>query len=864
VKPLRAPTVNAAVGLAELARLLATFHEDDVAKMCTHIGFVAPSKNYAEHKEKSVKDDASGRRENTERDTSDARSDVRVPELAETAPTLLWRMEEATWRDEPTQHRVQRREVVETFSERERKGDGRSFFATPRAPLLMRWPRLWPVLQRAFQKGRASQVIDVAVIVHKWTRGERMTRVPMVVRRQWASRAALWIDRSHRLTPFWNDQEDVRARLVRALGRLNIAVRYFEQAPEREEMRGVDPRVPVVMLGDLGAFGSANTKGAWQRAGRALQRAGVRATALVVGKTTAGKSWHIERWELTQHTQVGTAEQRADALLALTAPAAFVHVGLLRALRMLLPVGHADASTEVDVWAHRDVRAADVTGLVLEPDALVRRREEFVTRVEEGLRLRAVEVVAQWHRSGRKELLYAEALACDAMGVSQGVFTRDEREDARAFAVKVAGLMDARSGRVVPGWLREFGRRWLGGMPDGVYERVPQLAEAWRTVFRGVKEARVPRGVDAVGEGTVGETFVALRQVGGKLHMERVESSAWPSPAGRAGSPLACMRVSDETMVVTVGKGGTRRQYTVGDAVVLPEGHGAEVCVESDRGGVVLRARGPEAWAHMMGRDRYGLWAEVLTEGVKWRMRWVPPGRFVMGSPEEEAGRRGNEGPQHEVTLTKGYWVGETPVTQALWEAVMGNNPSMFKSADRPVETVNWNSCIAFMQALGEGMRLLTEAEWEHACRAGTTTATWVGDLEILGLNNAPVLDPIAWYGGNSGREFDLKNGWDANWDQKQYPEDTVAGTRRVGKKQCNPLGLHDMLGNVWEWCSDRTGPYASEAVEDPSGATGGSLRIMRGGSWGYHARDVRAAYRRAIVPGNQYANFGFRLARGH
>lgn len=273
----------------------------------------------------------------------------------------------------------------------------------------------------------------------------------------------------------------------------------------------------------------------------------------------------------------------------------------------------------------------------------------------------------------------------------------------------------------------------------------------------------------------------------------------------------------------------------------------------------------PPEWAVEWGEDRYGVFASFEVEGVQQRMRWIPPGRFWMGSPVDEAGRYGDEGPRHLVELTEGFWLADTPCTQELWVAVMGNNPGQFQSPQRPVERVSWEDCQAFFtkltnrDALCQG-RLPTEAEWEYACRAGTVTATWVGDLEILGANNAPLLDDIAWYGGNSGKDYDLKKGVDSSgWQEKQY-DHARAGTREVRLKQRNPWGLHDMLGNVYEWCSDWDGNYLDAAVTDPTGPTKGSHRLIRGGSWHSDARDVRAAYRSWVRPSLRHFRLGFRF----
>jgi formylglycine-generating enzyme required for sulfatase activity len=253
-------------------------------------------------------------------------------------------------------------------------------------------------------------------------------------------------------------------------------------------------------------------------------------------------------------------------------------------------------------------------------------------------------------------------------------------------------------------------------------------------------------------------------------------------------------------------------------------------------------ARGPawvQPWTTSYGQDAQGAWATASLSGVTVKLRWCPPGTFWMGSPESEEGRFDDEGPRHEVQLTRGFWLGETPVTQSLWEAVMGSNPSEFQGAERPVEQVSWEDCQQFLSKAnvlqpGLQLRLPTEAEWEYACRAGTTGATW------LGSNDAGTLNRIAWYEDNSGAE-----------------------THPVRQKEGNPWGLYDMLGNVWEWCSDWRDDYSAGRAVDPAGAATGPERVYRGGSWFHGARYARAAHRSASDPGARFDDLGFRLARG-
>jgi len=211
---------------------------------------------------------------------------------------------------------------------------------------------------------------------------------------------------------------------------------------------------------------------------------------------------------------------------------------------------------------------------------------------------------------------------------------------------------------------------------------------------------------------------------------------------------------------------------------------------------------------------------------------WIVPGTFVMGSPLSEAGRDSDEA-QHSVSLPQGFWLSDHETTQAEYEAVMGSNPSNWRGLNLPVEQVSWNDAVTYCQKLTEreraggritaqqAYRLPTEAEWEYAARAGTTGSRY-GEL-----------DAIAWHGGNSG-------------DQ----------THPVKQKAANAWGLYDMMGNVWEWCSDWYGDYPTGSVTVPSS---NSNRVDRGGSWYFGARFVRSADRGRFIPGFRFNDLGFR-----
>jgi formylglycine-generating enzyme required for sulfatase activity len=247
----------------------------------------------------------------------------------------------------------------------------------------------------------------------------------------------------------------------------------------------------------------------------------------------------------------------------------------------------------------------------------------------------------------------------------------------------------------------------------------------------------------------------------------------------------------------------------------------------------------------------------------------IQGGTFQMGSPTDEPNRNSEE-TQHEVTLTA-FKMSKYPVTQAQYEAVTGNNPSYFTTSvspetstgNRPVEKVTWYDAVEFCNKLSEkegltpaytitgrtpetgypitsatiapdwsanGYRLPTEAQWEYACRAGTTTAYNTGDT---------ISDSTGWYYSNSGSR-----------------------THSVGEKPMNPWGLYDMHGNVCEWCWDRHGTYSSEAQEEPTGAVSGYVRVLRGGSWNDRGQHLYSAIRGGADPSDCYYGVGFRVVR--
>ncbi len=254
----------------------------------------------------------------------------------------------------------------------------------------------------------------------------------------------------------------------------------------------------------------------------------------------------------------------------------------------------------------------------------------------------------------------------------------------------------------------------------------------------------------------------------------------------------------------------------------------------------------PDRWASEWGEDEHGLWMAFHYQKLRHILRWIEPGAFMMGSPKDEPERDDDE-TLHQVTLSEGFWLGATTVTQELWEAVTGKNPSRFKGEQRPVERVSWKEVQEFLSRLnkeisGVELSLPTDAQWEYACRAGTST-------------------PFSFGNSISTEQVNFNGNYPyASGEQDEYRAETVV----VKALPCNNWGLYQMHGNVWELCLDQYAKKYFEGSVNPSGPLTGLVHVIRGGSWVNGARKCRSAVRnQSKMPAYPNNRVGFRLSRG-
>jgi formylglycine-generating enzyme required for sulfatase activity len=676
---------------------------------------------------------------------------------------------------------------------------------------------------------------------------------------------------------------------------------------------------PILLLGECGYLRpEAEARYHWQALGARLFKRGCRPVALAPcprdrWPIEANRSWIMAAWDRfercpvvddaafrsvsscrlsakadTEESREESADrrrilqERARRLLSVLSVAVRIEPALLRDARRLFKTDSADAGTEADAWYHESVQVPSPVGLGLDPKIAQEERKRLARFVSgEALEtdfkaLRNPERIARDLRELliRRHTHLPEVIRLEERGYLNEVDPNEE--DLSIFEQGMKRMTATLDKDPTPGrgaWCFRFSDR----LSKEMRAKNPELANQWALAsqYEGTLLSRsLPDGWDpaqiawAFEENE--ERYWRVWQHGVKLVIAPDKWRPGNSDAQR-GSPIGGIATARSFVRQETRKEPESVEAASPRDIKLLQGQAVDIgqpaSLHSEWESLEIEPISKPDWASEIGRDGFGLYADFTYQGVVQRMRWINPGTFLMGSPEDEPGRYDNER-QHRVTLTRGYWLADTPCTQALWQAVTGKKPSRFQSPDRPVEQVSWDDCKRFLDNInakmtGLELRLPTEAEWEYACRAGTTTALYSGPIDILGDNNAPALNLIAWYGGNSGVDFELDNGYDSSeWQNKQY-QHKLAGTHPVKRKDPNGWRIYDMLGNIWEWCEDWYRDYPDKAVIDPIGPKKEAGRVLRGGGWFSDARHVRSACRSRIEPGIRLINIGFRFARG-
>ncbi|MFZ4763568.1 MAG: SUMF1/EgtB/PvdO family nonheme iron enzyme, partial [Roseimicrobium sp.] len=664
----------------------------------------------------------------------------------------------------------------------------------------------------------------------------------------------------------------------------------------------------------------------WDRRPRLPRRGGLKVKQTLLSAPAEG----TEGQGAEGQTGVSASLSATDRLLTLLSPASRIEAPLLRTARLAL--GHAaDAGTEWDAWHHEQCwHSLDCFGFHPGADYEARLNQRQALTGREASLAAAIGGLMAAHHAGCSSVIAAEA-SLRAILSSQKETPREvgkpQRSESEASSLRFSNLCGVKTLlQSVVDRLRllaadpgsEEGRQsglpgWFPGMVDRLSAPMRADVEVKKLIAEGLAYAHtcletehteLPPGVDGeVFQRAKAEVAEALPElVRGRVELAQGGWQFTPQdlPPQKNWLPLCDLQAARPPLHLTL-EPGTRHSYRLATppvAVSLPALPVPQALVlESDLERVHFQPLERPSWARKMWHDATGLAAVFHIRSIPFILRWIPPGSFLMGSPEDEPGRQRNEGPQHRVTISQGYWMADTPVTQAQWRAVVEAGradaplwrrlfgkkdalkpaPSQFQGPpELPVESVNWQDCTAFCRLLdallpnGPGFHLPTEAQWEYACRAGTEPQVpFHGPIRLEGDVLSPDLEAYAWYGGNSGKDCVVSNPQDSSsWLGKGSGSPT-AGTHPVKRKLPNRHGLHDMLGNVWEWCADACDEevYAKRAggAKDPrNDSTDDSAgRVMRGGSWNARALICRAAYRDGFHSGSRWYYQGLRLAAG-
>jgi formylglycine-generating enzyme required for sulfatase activity len=770
---------------------------------------------------------------------------------------------------------------------------------------LVRRERLWPRLRQSLQQNWSTG-IDLPRLLQQVATRRLPSRVPVRERRGLSRQVVVLWDAADRLTPYAEDYRRLVAELHRLHGaadlrmwrvfdgpdnvlaewdvrRVATPARYPGEAwevpvssaagPAGRGLPRLAPGTQVLLLSDLGNL--ASHAGPTQRWLGALQRwaqSDVRVTAWLPHGARwvppALAAWATELHCLTHRLervrrprQTGTGagslalmhqaaglRRRQDDLreLLLVRASVCVHLEpqLLRSLRQGVPELAAEPGVEALAWTHQPVVRSSHVSRALAPEHAPRYRQAFA----------ALPVADQWDVLERLTAAHA-SLGRSTEVTEVLLWAAHAHGDARSHE-RVRPVVESRQ-RWVLAWNQRMQSDAMQGQPHpqarhfaaDMLARVGQddtfvcNQAAWAshlTVLANRDE--VPAGL------TPGDLLEARKLLHPKRELAELQDVWISTKRSELRVVIGNVGFLDsnyfegpfQAREVFVDLPDGRRKSLIGAFdryVVAHAGQpGQRITLHLDEGQLDVSELDEPIWASEWGVEKYGLYADMEVNGIKQRMRYISPGSFMMGSPEGVG--RDDEHPKHPVTLTEGYWLADTPCTQALWQAVIGVNPSEFKegpdAAERPVENVSWDDLQTFLQRLrnllppGCEPTLPTETQWEFAARAGTSTAYWWGD--------------------EAGDTC-------ANWGQQHE------GTTPVRRFAPNPWGLHDVHGNVWEWCLDDKRAYASDPVRDPRGDLESSRHAVRGGSWLGDPGRARSAYRHGWRRDDRYQARGFRLS---
>ena len=727
--------------------------------------------------------------------------------------------------------------------------------------------RIWPMLINDLSCRYRTRQPDTARVVRKMALAGVLAHIPLLKRRRWSDDIQVIVDTAEHLFPFRADCMRLVADLRQRIGRQRLRIIRFSDYPGGRceswylDDHGIDGQYQpphangrVLILSDL-SISTADSGRAdqWKIFIEGLKGAGI--PVYLFSPAAAGNypaHWReflkIQSWNPgacfrrhigspgREHLPAATLEQLEKLKVLLSCTALFDGALLRKFRAFLLP--QAPPELESLLWQQRHFFLFQGSLASWRADRLGSYREQF-RQEESGMKQAVLKLRDDHFRNFPQDFLAVQ----DVLAAS---VTSGNAKEAQKYLQ--AMLCREFSRRQTSTSTRSFFGFFLENQDEHAWQQDDDLLHtAWLLahedeIEQGEMPDRLPRGFNPDKIRWHGQQarpgVLFLYQQRDSLICEyatAMDSTTVPDQPGirypTVGQPLW---QDDEGVWRPLGRKRTFDHKK--QPLIINVG---------DHRQLELEAFIRPSWAMAIGRDQYGLYLDLSVKSIIQRFRWCEPGIFQMGSPPDEPERWGGSEVLHEVTLSRGFWLADTAVTQGLWQAVMGDNPSKFQGVERPVEQVSWKDAQDFIKKLnamvpGLSARLPWEAEWEYACRAGTTTPFSFGGKEDL------TLDRVNYSG---------------KWDKMS----SEGETKVVKTYAPNPWGLYEMHGNVWEWCQDYYPvDLGAEPVVDPQGPDTGYNRVVRGGSWISFGRFVPSAYRVGAIPGHRVDNQGFRLALDH
>jgi len=762
----------------------------------------------------------------------------------------------------------------------------------PFPPLLVQKARLHPVVNDALSINRQSIIPDIIKITSIITNQRPLLKLPYINKRRQAHDKIVIYDSRFHLQFVLIDQLRVINSLRKTffINKRNL-IEIKDEPLEKYLLlinKSVIPDSCIIMFSDLGCLrGDCTEMKFWFKTGMELRKRGIKLTAIVpCPENRIPKPlrilWNVFIWDKgirnkkrNGHYRLSvasfanysntenfiTACHKAEFLLSLLSPCVYIEGALVRSLRYKLGKKYGDIGTECDVWNHIAVsNYYDPLGFSIQPGELEKYQNKYSKCQKE---IESEHDMVDFIEKNQNRLppvimafqIMSAKILCQ---ISENVII-DENDE--VLFTKVLNYLKSKDGSQKS--KIEISEWFIKILSKHKFSKIFQssvISALWLNVDIENITRTLPKNFNSeafslISDKEPQEQLLKIYQRGMNLWFttEAIDIKKDPAVINRNGygTCIGTIKASDNGVIVqTTDKSTSENLKTLlltDDYFTQSVPVNSIVSIESEFEKKTFTKITKPSWATAFGYDKYGMFADFTIKGIVQKMRWIPPGTFMMGSPESEPLRFAKE-THHQVTLTEGFWLADTVCTQALWEKVIGKNPSGFKGyAELPVENISWLDCELFLKKLNSELKdnkfcFPTEAQWEYACRAGTTSPFWFGNK--LTTKNA-----------NCNRES-------PNVIQKkgEYQKKTV----HVKSFNPNPWGLYQMYGNVWEWCADWYNWTLKEDATNPKGPDYGAVRVLRGGSWRTNGGYLRSAYRHSSEQfGNRRCDIGFRLSRG-